>query len=137
MSIAQRPQDRYFTPANTTNIANISSDIKEKKEHKHDANNQLTLDQDSLNDSTKDELILRNLMPPLTLSFAPRGSIVANDILTKSSSSKLSKRIYNKASLSSLLNRTTRSFRATNRLNYEDLHCRSKSKDHTHIIRVL
>ncbi len=39
MSIAQRPQDRYFTPANTTNIANISSDIKEKKEHKHDANN--------------------------------------------------------------------------------------------------
>jgi len=76
-------------------------------------------------------------MSSLTLSFASRDSIVANNALAKFLLSKLFKRIYNKASLSSLLDWTTRSFKATNRSNYEDLHRRSKSKDHTHIIRVL
>ena len=76
-------------------------------------------------------------MSSSTLSFASRGSIVANDASIKSLSSKPSKRIYNKASLLSLLDWTTRSFKAIDCSNYEDLHRRGKSKGHTYIIRVL
>ncbi len=76
-------------------------------------------------------------MSSLILLFASRDSIVANNALVEFLLLKSFKRIYNKASLSSLLDWTTRSFKATNRSNYEDLHRRSKSKDYTHIICVL
>ncbi len=49
---------------------------------------------------------------------------------------KLSKRIYNKASLLLLSNQTIRSSKTINRFNYKNLNRRNKFKDYTHIIRV-
>jgi hypothetical protein len=141
MSIAQRPQDRYPTPADTTNTADTPGDTEEEEEHEHDADNQftpgqLTPGQDSSDSSTEDELIPRNPMPPSTLSPAPRGSTAANDTPAESSSSKPPKRTYNKAPLPLPSDRTTRSSRATDRPDYGDLHRRGKSKGHN-MVRVL
>ena len=72
-----------------------------------------------------------------TLSIASRNSIILDDTFVEFLLLlKLLKRIYNKALLSSFLNRTTRSFKTTNCSNYKNLNCCDKSKDYTHIICI-
>jgi len=64
-------------------------------------------------------------------------TILNNTIIKSFLLLKLLKCIYNKTLLLLFLNRTTRSFKTTNCSNYKNLNCCNKSKNYTHIIRIL
>jgi hypothetical protein len=121
MRAAQRAQDDYPTPTDTTETTDTDDTEEEDQgnQNDQDASGQDGLDQD------EEELLPRDPMPPPMPPSAPPPPQAPP------------KRAHNKAPLPPPSDWTTRSSGRSDRPDYKDLHRRGKSGGHTHMIRVL